>query len=309
MKQLEIENQLREVVARLMTEVDLSTKQGRQDINLVSEDAWIPILKEVYQCPNLYNLNKNNKNFPGIDLGDDQDRVAFQVTSTTDIKKVKGTLTQFMERGYKNTYDELYVFTITKKQKSYSQNSIDKIIDSDFDFDSKKHIIDPGDILEKITSLRIGSQARMLEEFKVVLGDIEERIARIDEIEAAPHILVSNLVEVAFPDNIYVANVNLDEAAIIDEAREQLDYKKKSASKRTLIKLALVMQGCQSNNWVYHENKVFTFSNLDKDTNYKSIIDEGTVESFDSNYFYDSDFPEYVNIFRQLLKGSMKDLL
>lgn len=56
MKQVELENQLREVVSRLVTEIDLATKQGRLDVNLISEDAWIPILKEVYQCPNLVNL-------------------------------------------------------------------------------------------------------------------------------------------------------------------------------------------------------------------------------------------------------------
>ena len=95
MKAIEIENELREVVSRLITEVDLSTKQGRQDINLISEDAWIPILKEVYQCPNLINLNKKQRNFPGIDLGDEQDRVAFQITASTNLQKVKKTLSQF----------------------------------------------------------------------------------------------------------------------------------------------------------------------------------------------------------------------
>lgn len=91
MKAIEIENQLREVVSRLITEVDLATSQGRLDVNLVSEDAWIPILRDVFQCPGLINLNKKQKNFPGIDLGDEQDRVAFQITASTDLKKVKKT--------------------------------------------------------------------------------------------------------------------------------------------------------------------------------------------------------------------------
>lgn len=115
MKQVEIENQLREVVSRLITEIDLATKQGRLDVNLISEDAWIPILKEVYQCPNLVNLNRKHKNFPGIDLGDEQDRVAFQVTSSTDLEKVKSTLEQFKKRNYKNAFDELYIFTLRSK--------------------------------------------------------------------------------------------------------------------------------------------------------------------------------------------------
>lgn len=99
MKALEIENRLREVVGRLITEVELSTKQGRQDINLISEEAWIPILKEVFNCPNLINLNRIKQNFPGIDLGDLTDRVAFQVTATAKLDKVKDTLTTFKKHN------------------------------------------------------------------------------------------------------------------------------------------------------------------------------------------------------------------
>ena len=79
MKQVEIENQLREVVSRLINEVDLVTNQGRLDVNLISEEAWIPILKEVYQYPNLINLNRKHKYFPGTDLG--MNRIVLPFTS------------------------------------------------------------------------------------------------------------------------------------------------------------------------------------------------------------------------------------
>lgn len=148
MKQVDIENQLREVVSRPITEVELATKQGRLDVNLISEDVWIPILREAYQCPNLINLNRKHKNFPGIDLGDEQDRVAFLVTSSTDVKKVKSTLEQIKKRNYKNSFDELFIFTLRSKQKSYSQVVIDEVIDDEIRFNAKDHIIDPGDILE-----------------------------------------------------------------------------------------------------------------------------------------------------------------
>ena len=158
MKPIEIENKLREVVSRLIFEVKLSTNQNRQDVHLVSEDAWIPILKTVLQCPYLKNLNKEKKNFPGIDLGDFTNRVAIQVTSTTNIDKVKSTLKTFKEKNYKNSFDELFIFVLVDKQKSYSQEAIDKIFDNQIEFIANKHIIDPGDILEKLTSFRVGVQ-------------------------------------------------------------------------------------------------------------------------------------------------------
>ena len=49
--------------------------------NLALEDAFIPILKSVYNLPHLTNLNRKQKNFPGIDIGDDHDRVAFQISA------------------------------------------------------------------------------------------------------------------------------------------------------------------------------------------------------------------------------------
>src|ERR1700743_1996936 len=109
MRQLEVEDQLRDVASRIILQVELATSQGRTDINLALEDAFIPILRSVYNLPHLVNLNRKQKNFPGIDLGDDHDRVAFQLTSTTTLDKVKSTVRQFMERSYYDTFDELYV--------------------------------------------------------------------------------------------------------------------------------------------------------------------------------------------------------
>ena len=89
MDALTVENELREAVSRIVSQVELASKQGRLDINLAMEDAFIPILKELFHLQKLHNLNAKQKNYPGIDLGDEYDRVAFQVTATTDLEKVK----------------------------------------------------------------------------------------------------------------------------------------------------------------------------------------------------------------------------
>ena len=219
MKQIDIENQLREVVSRLITEVELATDQGRLDINLISEDAWIPIIREVYQCPNLINLNKKYRNFPGIDLGDEQDRVAFQITASTNLEKIKSTLEQFKKNNYKNTFDELYIFTLREKQKSYSQEAIDKILDGEIRFEARRHIIDPGNILNAITSFRLPAQERILKEFRIILGDVQSSIRALSAPENVPYTLVSNMLRTYVPDKIYVAELYLDETAIAESAR------------------------------------------------------------------------------------------
>lgn len=310
MKQVEIENQLREVVSRLITEVDLATDQGRLDVNLISEDAWIPILKEVYQCPNLINLNRKHKNFPGIDLGDEQDRVAFQVTSSTNLEKVKSTLDQFKKRKYKNSFDELYVFTLRTKQKSYSQDAINKVIDGDIHFDVKEHIIDPGDILDSITKLRLPAQERMLQEFRAILGDVEASVIQLNSPKNAPYFLVSNLIKVTPPGPLYVAELCInDEEGIVASARRDFNYKKRHPSKRLLVKFALQIYGLDCHGWAIHENRIFSFYNMENVPAFQSIVDIGSIEELTTKDISQHELVEYQNLFKYLMKDTLRDQL
>lgn len=309
MRQVEIENQLREVVSRLITEVDLATNQGRLDVNLISEDAWIPILKEVYQCPNLINLNRKHRNFPGIDLGDEQDRVAFQVTSSTDIDKVKSTLEQFKKRNYKNAFDELYIFTLRTKQKSYSQEAIDKAIDGDIRFDAKKHIIDPGDILSEITGLRLPAQERMLLEFRTILGDVKASVKELNSPENVPYILVSNLIKVSTPNTVYVAELYIDEEGTVAAARRDFGYKEKRPSKHLLVKLALQLAGLDCEGWAIYENRIFSFYDIERESAFRSIVDIGSVEELMTNDISQHELVEYQNLFKYLIRDTLRDQL
>lgn len=309
MKQVEIENQLREVVSRLMTEVDLATKQGRLDLNLISEDAWIPILKEVYQCPNLVNLNRKHKNFPGIDLGDEQDRVAFQVTSSTDLEKVKSTLEQFKKRNYKNAFDELYIFTLRAKQKSYSQEAIDKVIGDDIRFDPKDHIIDPGDILSTITGLRLPAQERMLQEFRAILGDVQASVHELNAPENAPYMLVSNLIEVAPPKAMYVAELCIDEESTLAAARRDFNYKGQRPKKHLLVRFALQIAGLDCYGWAIHENRIFTFYDMERESAFRSVVDIGSIEELMTEDISQHELVEYQNLFKYLMKDTVRDQL
>ena len=67
-------------------------------------------------------------------------------------------------------------YTLTKKQASYSQAAADKILQGKFKFDTKRHIIDLGDILSLVASLRIPMQERILNDFKIILGEVDAYI-------------------------------------------------------------------------------------------------------------------------------------
>ncbi len=305
MRILEIENEFRDIVSRIITQVELSTKQNRFDINLVLEDAFIPILKPIFNLSNLFNLNRKQKNFPGIDLGDEHDRVAFQITSSTTLDKVKKTVTKFKEHSFYNSFDELYILMLTQKQSSYSQNAVDQITDGMFNFNTSKHIIDLSDLLGLITALRIPAQERILKEFKLILGEIDSQLSYQAEGEEQTYTLLTNLVSVEFPEQIYVADLIIDEKETIKEAKEQLNFRKSRANKGLIVKLALSLAHKSTSAWVCYENKIFTFINLETDYDtFKGIIDYDSIEVLTSHDLCNSGVIDNINIFKQLLLNS-----
>ncbi|MCK5909876.1 MAG: SMEK domain-containing protein, partial [Caulobacter sp.] len=308
MKQLEIENQLRDVVSRIIVQVELATAQGRTDINLALEDAFIPILRSVYNLPHLINLNRKQKNFPGIDLGDDHDRVAFQLTSTSTLDKVKSTVRQFMDRSYFNTFDELYVLILTRKQASYSQASINELLTDQFAFNCKKHIIDLGDLLGFVGGLRLAAQERVLAEFRHILGEVDAFISFSSESVAAPTAITTNLQEVQLPEALYVAELMIDDKSVIARAKSELGYKGKARSRKSIVKMALLLNGVGTDSWVFHDEKLFSFQDMEQ-SGLLSVVDPGSVERLETTDLADSDEVDNINILKQLLSAETREQL
>ena len=308
MRQLDVENKLRDVVSRIMLQVELATSQGRTDINLALEDAFIPILRSVYNLPHLINLNRKQKNFPGIDLGDDHDRVCFQVTSTTSLDKVKATVRQFMDRSYFNSFDELYVLTLTKKQASYSQTAINEIVGDRFAFNCKKHIIDLGDLLSLVAGLRITAQERVLEEFQRILGEVDAYIAYSSDSVPEPTAITTNLQRIRLPQAVYVAELTIDDKEVIAQASKLLSYRGKAQSRNSVVKMALLLNDVHTDAWVCHDNKLFAFHDMEA-SGLIRIVDEGSVERLDVSDLADSTEIDNVNVLKQLLTAEARELL
>lgn len=125
---------------------------GLFDENKIAEDVLIPIFSEIYDFKNLINLNANEENFEGLDLGDWAARTAFQITSKSDNKKVKKTLQSVVNKKYYEDFDTIIIYDITTKQRSYSGSGWAKIIIGRFGFD-KSNIRDYTDLLSEIKNL------------------------------------------------------------------------------------------------------------------------------------------------------------
>jgi hypothetical protein len=82
-----------------------------QDVNVHAETFFRDFLNLAlgYQ---LRNINIIEKNARAIDLGDEDERIAIQVTSTAELAKIKHTHMGFVASGLDGRYDRLVVLII-----------------------------------------------------------------------------------------------------------------------------------------------------------------------------------------------------
>jgi len=121
------------------------------DQNIIAESFCGDMLNIIYGY-NLVNLNLSQGNYPGIDLGDQQLGVSFQVTSNKTGKKMKDAVERFITHGLDSKYKTLKVCVLGKKQRSYKGKIDTK---NKVQFDPNKDVIDFKDLIKNIKSLNL----------------------------------------------------------------------------------------------------------------------------------------------------------
>ncbi|MBV1911306.1 MAG: SMEK domain-containing protein [Kangiellaceae bacterium] len=103
-------------LAVLKAEVELSNPSNFTDINIHAENFYRDFLNILYDY-RLENLNAEQQNTAGCDLGDEKNRIAIQVTSTSSLQKTKDTVIAFVKAELDKKYDRLIILNIVKKSK------------------------------------------------------------------------------------------------------------------------------------------------------------------------------------------------
>lgn len=306
-------NSIAQSLSRFKSEVEILNSSSLYDINLHSENVLIPLLNELFQL-NLENANKTKKNYPGIDLIDIENRVAFQITSSNDNTKIKHTLKKVIEYNIYNDIDFVYVYILTEKKKSYNKESYSEILEDKMDFDPDKHIIDYSNVMNMLDSIiqatRINTIVNLLaEQFTDEKIDARKKIAdNVEEIVQED--IYPNLIKINTPSKIFIADLNIERQQIIKKSWET-EYKlKKSASQRKVIMRALDFAGVKFvGDWYFVENKLVTFSDLNHSKNpLQKIVDTGTVECISVDEFISVN-DNYKNSFIGLLKSCINQKL
>jgi len=139
----------------------LRNRLGLTDISVFSENFFREILNIIGDYE-LFNTNDKSANEPGIDLGDEINKIAFQLTTTNTSEKVKHTLQQITD-DHLTKYDRYVVLIIGDKQNKYDavRTALKKPktnkINPKLKFDPDNDIMDLTDLARKAVGLKLES--------------------------------------------------------------------------------------------------------------------------------------------------------
>jgi hypothetical protein len=133
-----------------------NTSLNLYDGNIFSEHTICEVLNCIYGYQ-LKNINTDKSNHPAIDLVDKENKIAFQITYTKTKQKIQETINKFIAHNLDEAYDQLIVFILGKKQKTYPEfEQASKI-----SFDKSKNILDFSDLLGLAKSLPLAKIAML----------------------------------------------------------------------------------------------------------------------------------------------------
>lgn len=137
-----------DALALLSRKVEIKASLNLTNINICAEDFYKDLLNLSFGYK-LENINITTPNVAAIDLGDLENKIAIQVTSTSGIKKTQKTVDMFIKKKLFYNYDRLIILNLVK----ITQHKEPFIgIPGKYQIDTKKDIWDYNDFARKISS-------------------------------------------------------------------------------------------------------------------------------------------------------------
>lgn len=301
MKHQVLLTEFREELALLKNEVALAASMGHFDINHICENLFCGLLKILFELDDLRNLNtEERKNYPAIDLADDQARVAIQVTSTNSLEKIKDTLLSVVKHDLDTSFDRIVVYIISDKQKSYSQSAINRILEERLKFDVHTDIWDHQDIASqasKVSPHKLAASLDLLRSYTrgVAVGLSDQDF---DPPDDRHELTATNLVEVYAPNILYIA----------DLLPEVIQKRGRTLRKHVRQALAEHDQTAPSS-FEVRSDQIITFHPLEDNRNpFARVIDTGTVTPLESSEFYLFD-EDQERTFKSLMRFQLQHQL
>lgn len=139
-------DRITEILSYLKSQVELSNPGNLTDTNIYAENFYRDFLNVVFGY-NLSNINILDPNSAAIDLGDEDNKIAIQVTSTSDLTKARNTVKKYNHKNLHKKYDTLIILNIAMKKKHKSQLLGDA---NKHQLDTSSDIWDISDLIKEI---------------------------------------------------------------------------------------------------------------------------------------------------------------
>jgi hypothetical protein len=151
MQSLYLIDSIVEVLELLGRKIETLNSLNLTDLSVRSEEFFRGILNRVLNL-DLKNINIDEPSALAIDLGDVEGQLAIQVTANGTARKVKDTVSKFVERGLASKYRRLVILQIAIEGGRNIRDICDPKI---FKFDPKKDIWGKKDLAREISGLSV----------------------------------------------------------------------------------------------------------------------------------------------------------
>ncbi len=173
---------IRRLISRWASEIRLNNAFNYYDINILGEDIAKDLLSIIYNY-NLVNLNEKQKNYPGIDLGDEKEKICFQITSRNDVRKIKEGLEKFKQNGAEIYTRGIRFFILKDEKRDYKKETTEEFKSILPGFEPVAHILTLIDLIRDIEQLYICDSNRFKEVTALLEREFSDYIEEVEEEE------------------------------------------------------------------------------------------------------------------------------
>lgn len=205
--------QINHSLAVLRVEIKQLNLINMTDYNIVAEDFYKDLL--TFYGYNLKNLNEVKKNADSIDLVDTENKIAIQVTSRNDTKKIHDTIEGFYKNSDYDGYNQLIMLLIGKDKLEYAKTDFTK--GGLFSFNKETDIVDINDIMNKFK----GYKAEQLEPIVDFLENEIDIKINIKKTKSNEVITIIKMIEFLSNDENYIKTVVIE---IIDPEKKRMRF-------------------------------------------------------------------------------------
>jgi AraC-like DNA-binding protein len=179
MKRKEDLNKVVHLLSGWVTTIKSHNAAGYYDINKISEGIAIRLLNEIYGY-SLKNLNIKRGKYPGVDLGDNKSKIAFQITTTMNPMRFYKGLAMFAGALNQKYISGIRFLVLSEDKKPKLKKK--KCKEIYWGFDPEKHIITVQDLLKEIRKIYNNERERFYRIKEIVEEEFSRRIFK-EEIE------------------------------------------------------------------------------------------------------------------------------